>query len=172
MKSQSVAFGISRPTWTPTAGSPQGGEAANRGLDSGCHDQSPRPGTRQPVAGFPRTPRTLPRLCHARGPQPQRTRPALRAHYLVHRYLAAASRAHQSTVAVLLHRPRLRAGRHRNTSPHRSQHPYVPSRWRHAARLMPGRFPPHDGSKRPSANFSVRIHAYCAYCAYYKPCVG
>ncbi len=50
VKSQSVAFGISRPTRTPTAaGSPQGGETADRGLD--CHaPQSPGTGSRQPVA--------------------------------------------------------------------------------------------------------------------------
>jgi hypothetical protein len=46
LKGQRVVFGISRPTRTPTAGSPQGGEAANRGLD--YHDQSPGTGGRRP----------------------------------------------------------------------------------------------------------------------------
>jgi hypothetical protein len=48
-KMQSVAFGTSRSTRAPTAGTPhwQGGEAADRGLD--YHHQSP--GIRQPAAG-------------------------------------------------------------------------------------------------------------------------
>jgi hypothetical protein len=71
LKSQSVVFGISRPTRTPTEGSPQGGEAADRGLD--CNVQSPGTGCRQPVAPRPHV-RSLQLHC-SRGPVTQRTRP-------------------------------------------------------------------------------------------------
>jgi hypothetical protein len=47
LKSQSVAFGRSRPTRTPTEGSPQGGEAADRLLD--CDAQSPGTGRQSHV---------------------------------------------------------------------------------------------------------------------------